>query len=100
VLTIHIVYFTDNVAMFRGCWLGDRLLPDSRAWYFGDCKIIQRAEASGTNPAKLSLNLLEALFTREEMAASNVNGARGREILDPVKIKAIYCKPTTRKCIL
>ena len=62
---------------------------DGRVWYCGDSKIIHRAEASGSNPAKLSLNLLEALFTRDEMAASNVNGARGRDLLDPLKIKAI-----------
>lgn len=85
--------------MFRGCWLGDRHVPDSRIWYFGDSKIIQRAEASGTNPAKLSLNLLEALFTREEMAASNVNGARGRDLLDPIKIKAIYGKAFTAEVL-
>lgn len=51
--------------------------------------MLSRAEASGSNPAKLSLNLLEALFSRDEMAASNINGARGRELLDPIKIKGI-----------
>lgn len=51
--------------------------------------MLGRAEASGSNPAKLSLNLLEALFSRAEMAASNINGARGRELLNPIKIKAI-----------
>ena len=79
----------ENINLSRGCWLGDKLDADGRVWYCGDVKIIHRAEASGTNPAKLSLNLLEALCTREEMAASNVNGARGRELLDPIKIKAV-----------
>ena len=41
------------------------------------------------NPVKLALALTEALFTREEMAASNVRGTRGKESLDPSKIKAI-----------
>ena len=73
----------------HGCWLGDKTNPLSRVWYCGDTKLLSRAEASGSNPAKLSLNLLEALFSRDEMAASNINGARGRELLDPIKIKAI-----------
>ena len=79
----------EHVSYSHGGWLGDKTNPDSRVWYCGDPKLLQRAEASGTNPAKLSLNLLEALFVRDEMAASNINGARGRELLDPIKIKAI-----------
>ena len=58
-------------------------------WYCGNPKILGRAEASGSNPAKLSLNLLEAFFVRGEMAASNINGVRGRDLLDPIKIKGI-----------
>ena len=73
----------------RGCWLGDKTNPLSRVWYCGNPKVLNRCEASGSNPAKLSLNLLEAFFVREEMAASNINGARGRELLDPIKIKGI-----------
>ena len=78
----------------QGCWLGDRKNPLCRVWYCGDTKLLSRAEVSGSNPAKLSLNLLEVLFSRDEMAASNINGARGRELLDPIKIKAIQgeCK--------
>ena len=73
----------------RGSWLGDKTNPLSRVWYCGNPKLLSRSEASGSNPAKLSLNLLEAFFVREEMAASNINGARGRELLDPIKIKGI-----------
>ncbi|XP_068688825.1 uncharacterized protein [Montipora foliosa] len=73
----------------QGFWFGDKNNPLSRVWFCGDSKLLSRAEVSGTNPAKLSLNLLEALFSREEMAASNINGARGRELLNPIKIKAI-----------
>nr|XP_058945587.1 uncharacterized protein LOC131773658 isoform X3 [Pocillopora verrucosa] len=79
----------ENISYSRGCWLGDRSNPQSRVWYCGNPKILGRAEASGSNPAKLSLNLLEAFFVRDEMAASNINGARGRELLDPIKIKGI-----------
>lgn len=63
--------------------------------------MLSRAEASGSNPAKLSLNLLEALFSRDEMAASNINGARGRELLDPIKIKGIqgeFCNRCSADC--
>ena len=73
----------------RGSWLGDKTNPLSRVWYCGNPKMLSRSEASGSNPAKLSLNLLETFFIREEMAASNINGARGRELLDPIKIKGI-----------
>lgn len=73
----------------QGFWFGNKNNPLSRVWFCGENKLLGRSEASGTNPAKLSLNLLEALFTRDEMAASNINGARGRELLDPIKIKAI-----------
>lgn len=79
----------ENISYSRGCWLGDKSNPQSRVWYCGNPKILGRAEASGSNPAKLSLNLLEAFFVRDEMAASNINGARGRELLDPIKIKGI-----------
>ena len=75
--------------------------PQSRVWYCGDTKTLSRAEASGSNPAKLSLNLLEALFSRDEMAASNINGARGRELLDPIKIKGIqgeFCNRCSADC--
>ena len=78
-----------HVSYARGCWLGDKLDPGSRTWYCGDVRVIHRAEASGVNPARLSLSLLEALFLREEMAVSNVNGARGHDVLNPVKIGAI-----------
>ncbi|XP_048579749.1 protein BANP isoform X2 [Nematostella vectensis] len=77
------------VSLIRGCWLGDRADPRSRVWYSGEPKTIMQAESAGGNPVKLALNLMDALFTREEMAASNVSGARGHEVLDPVKIKAI-----------
>ena len=79
----------ENISYSRGCWLGDRSNPQSRVWYCGNPKILGRAGASGSNPAKLSLNLLEAFFVRDEMAASNIKGARGRELLDPIKIKGI-----------
>jgi len=79
----------EHVSYSRGSWLGDKTNPLSRVWYCGNPKILSRSEASGSNPAKLSLNLLEAFFVREEMAASNINGARGRELLDPIKIKGI-----------
>lgn len=68
-------------------------------WFCGENKLLGRSEASGTNPAKLSLNLLEALFTRDEMAASNINGARGRELLDPIKIKAIQGEACPRDIV-
>lgn len=79
----------EHVSYSRGSWLGDKTNPLSRVWYCGNPKILSRSEASGSNPAKLSLNLLEAFFVREEMAASNINGARGRDLLDPIKIKGI-----------
>ncbi|XP_078345650.1 uncharacterized protein LOC144631134 [Oculina patagonica] len=79
----------EHVSYSQGCWLGDKTNPLSRVWFCGNPKVLNRSEASGTNPAKLSLNLLEAFFVREEMAASNINGARGRELLDPIKIKGI-----------
>ena len=79
----------EHVSYSRGSWLGDKTNPLSRVWYCGNPKMLSRSEASGSNPAKLSLNLLETFFIREEMAASNINGARGRELLDPIKIKGI-----------
>lgn len=72
-----------------GCWLGDVNDVNRRAWFSGDPKVIERCESYGANPVKLALSLTEALFTREEMAASNVRGTRGKETLDPSKIKAI-----------
>ena len=75
-----------------GCWLGDVDDVNRRAWFSGDPKIIERCESYGVNPVKLALSLTEALFTREEMAASNVRGTRGKETLDPSKIKAIQGK--------
>ena len=72
-----------------GCWLGDPGNVHGRAWFNGDPKIITKCENYGLNPVKLALALTEALFTREEMAASNVRGTRGKESLDPSKIKAI-----------
>ena len=75
-----------------GCWLGDVNDVNRRAWFSGDVKVIERCESYGINPVKLALSLTEALFTREEMAASNVRGTRGKETLDPAKIKAIRGK--------
>lgn len=75
-----------------GCWLGDPSSADGRAWFCGDPKIITKCENYGLNPVKLALALTEALFTREEMAASNVRGTRGKESLNPSKIKAIKGK--------
>ncbi|XP_028402947.1 protein BANP-like isoform X1 [Dendronephthya gigantea] len=72
-----------------GCWLGDPNNANSRAWFSGDPKIITKCENYGLNPVKLALALTEALFTREEMAASNVRGTRGKESLDSSKIKAV-----------
>ena len=81
-------YLADNPAG-TGCWLGDPSDVDGRAWFSGDPKIITKCENYGVNPVKLALALTEALFTREEMAASNVRGTRGKESLDPSKIKAV-----------
>ena len=69
--------------------MGDVSDANRRAWFSGDVKVIERCESYGVNPVKLALSLTEALFTREEMAASNVRGTRGKETLDPAKIKAI-----------
>lgn len=75
-----------------GCWLGDPNDVNGRAWFSGDPKIILKCESYGRNPVKLALAMTEALFTREEMAASNVRGTRGKDTLDPSKIKAIRGK--------
>ena len=40
----------------------------------------------------LVLKLAKELFTKEELAASNVNGVRGRSALDPAKIAFIKGK--------
>lgn len=72
-----------------GCWLGNPNDANCRAWFSGDPNIIANCEAYGTNPVKLALGMTEALFTREEMAASNVRGTRGKESLDPNKINSI-----------
>ncbi|XP_046859878.1 uncharacterized protein LOC124453168 isoform X2 [Xenia sp. Carnegie-2017] len=78
----------DNLASL-GCWLGNPNDANCRAWFSGDPNIIANCEAYGTNPVKLALGMTEALFTREEMAASNVRGTRGKESLDPNKINSI-----------
>jgi hypothetical protein len=81
--------YLDDHPPGTGCWLGDPNNVNGRAWFSGDPKIITKCENYGLNPVKLALALTEALFTREEMAASNVRGTRGKESLDPSKIKAI-----------
>ena len=63
-----------------------------RAWFNGDPNIISKCENYGLNAVKLALALTEAFFTREEMAASNVRGTRGKKSLDPGKMKAIRGK--------
>ena len=90
------LYLADHPAG-TGCWLGDPNNVNGRAWFSGDPKIITKCENYGLNPVKLALALTEALFTREEMAASNVRGTRGKESLDPSKIKAIRGKSVKLK---
>ena len=84
-----------------GAWFGD---PASHAqegkkiWVAGDDLKTQLDRVVGTkNPDALALALLSILFTREEIAGSNVTPPRTRAavMLDPQKIRAIRCKLIT-----
>ena len=53
---------------------------------------VKIAEGLSSTPSKLAINLLNALFTSEQMASGNCTPSTTHDILDQKRIKEIRCK--------
>ena len=78
-------------------WLGDPKDEDARVAVDITAEELSKAENLGTTPKKLALQLLFAIFSREELSKGNLTIPRksGVVLLNQTKVKAIrgklYC---------
>ena len=80
-----------------GYWLGDPKDRDTRVWIpTVEKSKLKHIQALSKDAPTLARNLMEYLFTPEELSESNCTPAHGREMLDEMldenKLEAIHRK--------
>jgi len=76
-----------------GSWLGNPIQPEQRVRVSLKPGDLANIEKQATSPEKMALALLEALFSREVLAESNLSGKgkHKKKQLDPLLLFGIYC---------
>lgn len=76
-----------------GSWLGNPIQPEQRVRVSLKPGDLANIEKQATSPEKMALALLEALFSRELLAESNLSGKgkHKKKQLDPLLLFGIYC---------
>ena len=82
--------------LLLGCWLGDsmsNLQEGKKVWIPGGIKDhVRIAECLSSTLSKLAINLLNALFTSEQMTSGNCTPSTKHDLLDQKRIEGIRCK--------
>ena len=82
--------------LMLGCWLGDamsNIREAKKVWVPGAMQDrVKIAEGLSSTPSKLAINLMNALFTSEQMASGNCTPSTTYDILDQKRIEGIRCK--------
>ena len=79
-----------------GCWLGDSAsgaAEGKKIWIPGGIQDrVRTAESLSNRPSKLAINLMNALFTTDQLAEGNCTPSSFHTLLDQTIIQGICCK--------
>ena len=89
---VSLIYFFSKL----GCWLGDSAsgaAEGKKIWIpGGNQDRVRTAESLSNCPSKLAINLMNALFTTDQMAEGYCTPSSFHTLLDQTIIQGIRCK--------